>query len=65
MTPPFGLMMFWPETRMGPLCTSPMRRPWMPWTMLAALVRVTVTLTTFNSVVINLNTVMINVILNF
>ena len=44
---------------------SAMRRAWMPRTMLAVLVRVTVTLTAFNYVVINLNSVMINVILNF
>ena len=66
MTPPFGLMMFWLlEMRMRPLWMSAMRRPQMPRTMLAVLVRVTVTLTTLNSVVINLNSVMINVILNF
>ena len=66
MTPPFGLMMFWLlEMRMRPLWMSAMRRPWMPRTMLAVLVRVTGTLTTLNSVVINLNSVMISVILNF
>ena len=43
MTPPFGLMMFWlPEMRMRPL--------WVPQTMLAVSVRVTVTLTALNSV---------------
>ena len=66
MTPPFGLMMFWlPEMRTRPLWMSAMRRPRMPQTMLAVSVRVTVTLTTLNCVMINLNSVMINVILNF
>ena len=55
MTPPFGLMMFWLlEMRVRPLWMSAMRRPRMPRTMLAVLVRVTVTLTTLNYVVINL-----------
>ena len=54
MTPPFGLMMFWlPQMRMRPLWMSAMRRPRMPQTMLAVSVRVTVTLTTLNSVMIN------------
>ena len=58
MTPPFGLMMFWlREMRMRPLWMSAMRRPRMTRTMLAVLVRVTVTLTTLNSVVMNLNSV--------
>ena len=66
MTPPFGLMMFWlPEMRMTPLWMSAMRRPRMPQTMLVVLVRVAVTVTTLNYVLINLNSVMINVILNF
>ena len=65
MTPPFGLMMFWlPEMRMRPLWMSAMRRPRIPQTMLVVLVRVAVTVTTLNYVVINLNSVMINVILN-
>ena len=59
MTPLCGLMMFWlPEMRMKPLWMSAMRRPRIPQTMLAVSVRVTVTLTALNSV-------MINLILNF
>ena len=66
MTPPFGLMMFWlPKMRMRPLWMSAMRWPRMPQTMVVVLVRVAVTVTTLNYVVINLNFVMINVILNF
>ena len=66
MTPPFGLMMFWlPEMRMKPLWMSAMRRPRMPQIMLAVSARVTVTLTMLNFVMINLNSLMINVILNF
>ena len=66
MTPPFGLMMFWlAEMRMKPLWMSAMRRPRMPQIMLAVSARVTVTLTALNSVMTNLNSLMITVILNF
>ena len=66
MTPPFGLMMFWlPEMRMKPLWMSAMRWPRMPQMMLAVSTRVTMTLTVLNFVMINLNSLMINVILNF
>ena len=66
MTPCFGLMMFWvPRMTMKPLWMSAMRRPRMPETMLVVSMRVAVTLIALNSVMINRNSVMINLILNF
>ena len=66
MTPSFGLMMVWLlQMRMSPLWMSDMGRAQMPRTMLAVLVRVAVTETTLSYVVIYLNSVMINMILNF